>query len=72
MRSFEQRIEPANAAWQYLVVAAEPYETIAFKLQSREIDRTESIMLEGVPEPVQRNESGTWSYWDDDSKTYSA
>jgi splicing factor 3A subunit 2 len=39
MSAFEQKIEPANKAYQYVVFAADPYETIAFKIQSREIER---------------------------------
>ncbi|TNN78093.1 Splicing factor 3A subunit 2 [Liparis tanakae] len=32
MSAYEQRIEPPDRRWQYLLLAAEPYETIAFKL----------------------------------------
>ncbi|OAV97986.1 hypothetical protein PTTG_03200 [Puccinia triticina 1-1 BBBD Race 1] len=41
MSSFEQRVESADRAHQYLLIAAEPYQTIAFKLQSQEIDNSE-------------------------------
>lgn len=41
MSAFEQRKETPSRKWQYLVCAAEPYETIAFKIPSREVDRTE-------------------------------
>ena len=37
MSSFEQKAEPADRAFQYLVIAAEPYETIAFRLPSQEL-----------------------------------
>ena len=70
MSSFEQRQEAPNPAWQYLLVAAEPYETIAFKLQSREIDHAETLTMDAVPQPVQRAEPGTFSHWDSDNKTY--
>ncbi|KAG0381128.1 hypothetical protein BGX24_009957 [Mortierella sp. AD032] len=40
---------------QYLVIAAEPYETISFKVQSRDIDRAEEKL---------------WSHWDVDQKMY--
>ncbi|KAF4795564.1 hypothetical protein TURU_091960 [Turdus rufiventris] len=33
MSAYEQRIEPPDRRWQYLLMAAEPYETIAFKVQ---------------------------------------
>ncbi|UYV79670.1 SF3A2 [Cordylochernes scorpioides] len=39
MSAYEQRIEPPDRRWQYLLFAAEPYETIAFKVPSREIDK---------------------------------
>lgn len=32
MAAYEQRIEPPEKKWQYLLFAAEPYETIAFKV----------------------------------------
>lgn len=34
MSAYEQRIEPPDRRWQYLLMAAEPYETIAFKVSS--------------------------------------
>eukprot|EP00117_Sycon_ciliatum_P041212 scpid99071/ scgid30193/ Splicing factor 3A subunit 2; SF3a66; Spliceosome-associated protein 62 len=42
MSAYEQHIEPPDKAWQYLLFAAEPYETISFKVPSREIDKSES------------------------------
>ena len=32
MSAYEQRQEPPDRKWQYLLFAAEPYETIAFKV----------------------------------------
>lgn len=32
MSAYEQRMEPPDRQWQYLLFAAEPYETIAFKV----------------------------------------
>jgi len=55
MAAFEQKIETPNKDYQYLLFAAEPYETISFKIQSREIDRTEGKFL---------------THWDIDSKVY--
>ena len=37
MSAYEQRIEPPDKSWQYLLFAAEPYETIAFKVWSLKI-----------------------------------
>lgn len=39
MSAYEQRVEPPDRKWQYLLFAAEPYETIAFKVPSREVDK---------------------------------
>ena len=33
MSAYEQRMEPPDRQWQYLLFAAEPYETIAFKVE---------------------------------------
>lgn len=68
MSTFEQRVEPQNRAWQYLVVAAEPYESVGFKLQSREIERGDG---EEGDEGVGGGEPPTWSHWDGDTRTYS-
>lgn len=55
MSAFEQRQEAPNKLYQYLVVAVEPYETIAFKIPSKEIDRTEGKHF---------------FHWDNDSKIF--
>ncbi|CAO1636079.1 unnamed protein product [Sympodiomycopsis kandeliae] len=70
MSSFEQKLEPQTRLWQYLVVAAEPYETIAFKLQSREIDKSENVIYSALAGTKPIQEPGTWSHWDPDVKTY--
>ena len=33
MSAYEQRIEPPDKTWQYLLFAAEPYETVSFKVR---------------------------------------
>ncbi|KAF9113787.1 hypothetical protein BGX27_000821 [Mortierella sp. AM989] len=55
MSAYEQQVQAPNKAYQYLVIAAEPYETIAFKIQSKDIDRAEEKL---------------WSHWDVDQKMY--
>lgn len=56
MSAFEQRVEvPADKSYQYLLVAAEPYETVAFKLQAKEVDRSKERF---------------WEYWDADRKEF--
>ena len=55
MSAYEQHIEPPDRKWQYLLFAAEPYETIGFKLPSREIDKvllwekTSKVVLVSLP-----------------------
>ncbi|KAI5305874.1 hypothetical protein KEM55_008811, partial [Ascosphaera atra] len=42
MSAFEQKVDnPPDKNYQYLVVAAEPYETVGFKIEAREIDRSD-------------------------------
>uniref|UniRef100_A0AAQ6ACE3 Splicing factor 3A subunit 2 n=1 Tax=Amphiprion ocellaris TaxID=80972 RepID=A0AAQ6ACE3_AMPOC len=53
MSAYEQRIEPPDRRWQYLLLAAEPYETIAFKVPSREIDKAENRF---------------WTHWNRETK----
>ena len=55
MSSYEQRIEPPDKKWQYLLFAAEPYEIIAFKIPSREIDKQEGKF---------------WTHWNTESKQF--
>jgi len=39
MSSFEQKVEAPDHKFQYILFAAEPYETIAFKIPNKEIER---------------------------------
>ncbi|KAJ8900935.1 hypothetical protein NDN08_000233 [Rhodosorus marinus] len=39
MSAYEQRKEAPDKDWQYLLFAAEPYETIAFKIPNWEVDK---------------------------------
>eukprot|EP00163_Fabomonas_tropica_P021305 TRINITY_DN37321_c0_g1_i1.p1 TRINITY_DN37321_c0_g1~~TRINITY_DN37321_c0_g1_i1.p1 ORF type:complete len:239 (-),score=47.66 TRINITY_DN37321_c0_g1_i1:172-888(-) len=41
MSTFEQKVEAQDNKYQYLLFAAEPYETIAFKIPNDEIDKGE-------------------------------
>ena len=56
MAAFEQRVEAPDRAFQYLLFAAAPYETIAFKIPSLEIDRTAGLFA---------------SQWDGERKVFS-
>ncbi|EON67440.1 hypothetical protein W97_06694 [Coniosporium apollinis CBS 100218] len=56
MSAFEQKVDdPPDKTFQYLLVAAEPYETCGFKLQAREVDRREGRF---------------WTWFDEDSKEF--
>lgn len=56
MSAFEQKVDdPPDKNFQYMLIAAEPYETCGFKLQAREIDRREGKL---------------WTWWDGDAKEY--
>jgi splicing factor 3A subunit 2 len=57
MSAFEQRVEMPDKRYQYLLFAADPYETIAFKIPRDEIER----------DPT----SGKYSYnWDKEQKIF--
>ena len=45
MSSYEQRKEPTDRRYQYILFAAEPYETIAFKVPAYEVDRNQEASL---------------------------
>lgn len=54
MSAFEQKVDdPPDKSYQYMLVAAEPYETCGFKLQAREVDR---------------REGNFWTWFDQDNK----
>lgn len=55
MSAYEQKVEPPDRKWQYLLFAAEPYETIAFKVPSREVDKSEGRF---------------WSVWNPETKEF--
>ncbi|CAM6011764.1 hypothetical protein CY35_12G047400 [Sphagnum magellanicum] len=55
MSSYEQRVQPWDKLYQYLLFAAEPYEIIAFKVPSTEIDKVASKFF---------------THWDPDSKMF--
>ena len=55
MSAFEQRVEAPDKAWQYLLFAAEPYETVAFKIPNQEIDKDPSRFQ---------------TTWNDENKTF--
>ena len=42
MSAYEQRVEAPEKDWQYLLFAAEPYETIGFKIPNHDVDKAEN------------------------------
>jgi len=55
MSSFEQKVDIPNKDYQYIIFAADPYENVSFKIQSRELDRGEGRLL---------------NHWDPDTKVF--
>ncbi|KAF8058850.1 sf3a2 [Scenedesmus sp. PABB004] len=55
MSAYEQRIETADKNYQYLLFAADPYETIAFKVPNLEVVKQEEYWF---------------AHWDPDTSTY--
>jgi len=56
MSAFEQRVDlPRDKRYQYILFAAEPYETIAFKIPNEPLDRTPGRLI---------------THWDDDDKKF--
>jgi len=45
MSAYEQRIEPPDRRWQYLLFAAEPYETISFKVRRNTVNKFSYIFF---------------------------
>ncbi|KAK1389556.1 Splicing factor 3A subunit 2 [Heracleum sosnowskyi] len=55
MSSYEQRVQPFDKKYQFLLFAADPYDIIAFKVPSTEIDKSTPKFF---------------SHWDPDSKMF--
>ncbi|KAG8460472.1 hypothetical protein KFE25_013122 [Diacronema lutheri] len=56
MSAYEQKVDAPDKDFQYVLFAAEPYETIAFKVPNVEVDKSEGKFQ---------------TSWDADSKTFS-
>lgn len=46
MSAYEQRVEPADNAYQYFLIAAQPYDTICFKIPNMEVNRAPDRIYE--------------------------
>ena len=58
MSEIEQKKEATDWSYQYLLFAAEPYETICFKIPNREVDTSKKDVY-------------LFRHWDADGKVYS-
>ena len=45
MLAYEQRIEPPDRSWQYILFAAEPHETVSFKVRGTLLTGMIKILL---------------------------
>merc|ERR1711972_312401 len=74
MSTYEQRKEPTDRKYQYILFHAEPYEVIAFKVPSCELDRNDSNRwIESHHGSLSDEIAGkdkTFAYWDPDTKIY--
>jgi splicing factor 3A subunit 2 len=61
MSAFEQKIEQPDRNWQYILFAAEPYQTIAFKVPNKEIERSVAD---------ENGRSLFWTHWDKERKLF--
>lgn len=55
MNAFTQRVEEPDKNFQYVLVAADPYETVAFKVPARELDK---------------HDGRQFSFWDPDAREF--
>jgi len=60
MSAYEQKLETPDKNYQYILFAAEPYETISFKIPNREIER--GMSAEGM--------SKFYTHWDKERRTF--
>ena len=55
MSSYEQKVDAWDKRYQYLLFAAEPYETVAFKVPNAEVEKGRDLL---------------WTYWEPDRKVF--
>lgn len=78
MSAYEQRVEPPDRKWQYLLFAAEPYETIAFKVsiscyfieKNRNFNKLSFFTLQVPSREVEKAEGKFWTHWNKDTKQF--
>ena len=71
MSAYEQKVEPPDRKWQYLLFAAEPYETISFKVcwVIKKVSNTSDFSQ--VPSrEVDKSDTRFWSHWNKETKEF--
>lgn len=73
MSAYEQKIEPPDRKWQYLLFAAEPYETIAFKVGLYNLELCFMVIccvLKVPSREVEKVDNKFWTHWNRDTKQF--
>ena len=79
MSAYEQRVEPPDRRWQYLLFAAEPYETISFKVNTLHcilhififIQLNKYAIKTQIPSrEVDKSEGKFWTHWNKDARQF--
>jgi splicing factor 3A subunit 2 len=69
MSGFEQHVEAPDRRWQYLLFAAEPYETISFKVISSFLMHYLIFLIFQIPSrEVDKSEGKFWTYYNTETK----
>lgn len=75
MSAFEQKVEVPDKNYQYLLFAAEPYETIAFKVPNRDIEKSTGPQIPGESKVSLLWAISYifqfWTKWDENMKQFS-
>jgi splicing factor 3A subunit 2 len=62
MSAFEQKVELPDKNYQYILFAADPYDTIAFKIPNKDIEKAVGPEIPG--------ETKFWTKWDEEAKQF--
>lgn len=76
MSAFEQKVEAPDRQWQYLLVAAEPYEVIVARnllvigCSTAHRDDPQTISFKISSREVDKTAGKFWTFWNKDTKTF--
>lgn len=76
MSAYEQKIEPPDRKWQYLLFAAEPYETISFKVRLKFVFiflisiLNVEFQFQVPSREVDKSETKFWTLWNKETKEF--